>query len=532
MKQNVVIGILGNQLDRGGAERWKRWRPSVDLVRHDDFIVKRFELLYNVRDAKLAKQIQEDIEHLSPETKLQLHPVSFKDAWDFEEVYGVLHDFSRSYNFKPDSEEYLVHITTGTHVWQICLYLLSESRHLPAKLLQSTPPKKHREEPGGLVVIDLDLSRYDKLATRFGEEKAESLEFLKSGIATKSKSFNAMIEEIERVALLSTQPILLMGPTGAGKSQLAKRIYDLRKSRSLVEGAFVSVNCATLRGNAAMSALFGHVKGAYTGASRDRPGLMRQAHKGVLFLDEIGELGLDEQAMLLRAVEEGIFHPVGSDTVAKSRFQLLAGTNQNLNLAVAEGRFREDLFARINLWTFTLPGLAERKEDIEPNLEYELTKWAKQSGQRVTFNREARQAFLAFATSSQATWQGNFRDFNAAMTRMATLAPGGRINNATVDQELLRLQSSWRAADASPIANAQTLLSAHLSEEALGNLDRFDRVQLADAISVCKESKNLSAAGRALFSESRKKKSKPNDADRLRKYLARFGLDWETLANS
>ncbi|MBL4635678.1 MAG: sigma 54-interacting transcriptional regulator, partial [Kofleriaceae bacterium] len=429
-----------------------------------------------------------------------------------------------------DKENYLVHITTGTHVWQICLYLLSESRHLPAKLLQSTPPKKNRSDAGDIVVIDLDLSRYDKLATRFREEKKESLDFLKSGIRTKNRAFNTMIEQIEKVSLLSTEPILLMGPTGAGKSQLARRIYDLRKTRSLVGGKFVSVNCATLRGDAAMSTLFGHVKGAYTGASKDRPGLMREADGGILFLDEIGELGLEEQAMLLRAVEEGVFHPVGSDKMVKSSFQLLAGTNRDLAAAVHEGRFREDLFARINLWTFQLPGLADRKEDIEPNLEYELGEWTRKCGQRITFNREARSAFLKFATSSEAAWLGNFRDFNAAIVRMATLAPSGRINKATVDAELVRLRQSWRVADESGSSSERALLTDVLSDTAVQKLDRFDKTQLADVIAACRESKNLSAAGRLLFSESRQKKAKPNDADRLRKYLARFGLDWDAVS--
>src|SRR6185369_871819 len=109
-------------------------------------------------------------------------------------------------------------------------------------------------------------------------------------------------------------------PTGAGKSRLARRIFELKKSRNLVKGEFVEVNSATLRGDAAMSALFGHVKGAFTGAVSDRPGLLRKADQGVLFLDEIGELGLDEQAMLLRAIEEKVFYPLGSDREASSDF--------------------------------------------------------------------------------------------------------------------------------------------------------------------------------------------------------------------
>src|SRR5260370_35375089 len=113
-----------------------------------------------------------------------------------------------------------------------------------------------------------------------------------------------------------------MGPTGAGKSLLAKRIYELKKNRRAVEGAFVEVNCATVRGDAAMSALFGHVKGAFTGAQKDRLGLLRVADKEVLFLAEVGELGLDEQAMLLRALEEKTLLPIGADHGCHCKFTL------------------------------------------------------------------------------------------------------------------------------------------------------------------------------------------------------------------
>ena len=134
------------------------------------------------------------------------------------------------------------------------------------------------------------------------------------------------IEQIERVAVRSSAPMLLIGPTGAGKSFLARRVYELKRSRHLVDGRFVEVNCATLRGDGAMSALFGHIKGAFTGAQNARDGLLRAADGGMLFLDEIGELGLDEQAMLLKAIEEKRFFPLGSDKEVSSDFLLIAGT--------------------------------------------------------------------------------------------------------------------------------------------------------------------------------------------------------------
>jgi transcriptional regulatory protein RtcR len=528
-KQLVVIGLLGPTLDTGkGPERWEKWRPTVSLCQHEDLLVARLELLYQPKFKPLANTITADIATVSPETEVRQTEIDFADAWDFEAVYGELHDFARGYAFNTDREEYLIHITTGTHVAQICMFLLTEARYFPARLIQTSPGlmKRGREAPGKYEIIDLDLSKYDRLASRFRQERDASVSFLKSGIATRSKAFNQLIARIEEVAIRSRAPLLLMGPTGAGKSSLAKRIYELKKHKHQVNGAFVEINCATIRGEAAMSALFGHVKGAFTGALRDRPGLLRAADNGVLFLDEIGELGLDEQAMLLRALEEKVFLPLGGDREVKSEFQLIAGTNRDLGAMVGAGRFREDLLARINLWTFCLPGLRERVEDIEPNLEFELEQFAQRNGTLVAFSREARARFLKFAVSHEAQWLGNFRDLNGAVMRMATLAPGGRISTAIVEEEIERLRTLWRA----PAASAdEQLLEQLLSEEKLAELDFFDRQQLASVIGVCRRARTLSEAGRVLYSVSRHKRRTANDADRLRKYLARFGLKWEQL---
>jgi transcriptional regulatory protein RtcR len=521
-KKTVVLSMLGTTLDAGkGPDRWERWRPTVALCQHDDFVVDRLELLYQKRFETLAARVMDDVRHVSPETDVRGVHIEFNDPWDLEEVFGALHDFARGYAFDPEREEYLIHITTGTHVAQICMYLLTESRYFPARLIQTSPAGKgEKDRAGKYSIIDLDLSRYDRIASRFQKEQREGLSFLKSGIDTHNAAFNRLIERIEQVAISSQDPLLLMGPTGAGKSQLARRIYELKKSRRQVSGDFVEVNCATLRGDAAMSALFGHVKGAFTGALSDRPGLLRKANGGVLFLDEIGELGADEQAMLLRAIEEKVFYPLGSDKEARSEFQLIAGTNRDL----ATSGFRDDLLARINLWTFRLPSLRERPEDIAPNLDYELEQCARVMGTRITFNKEARDRFLKFATSPEARWTGNFRDFNAAVRRMATLSPGGRITIECVDEEIGRLRIAWRDGKAQDSALEQILGGKKAAE-----LDRFDRAQLEEVLRICRDSRSLSEAGRVLFAVSRTQKKSTNDADRVRKYLARFGIDWQSL---
>ena len=527
MKPLVVLGFLGSTLDASkiGPSRWNKWRPSVGLCMHEDLRVDRFVLLHGAPHIRLATYIAEDIASVSPETKVEPHVIDFADPWDFEEVYGKLLDFARAYPFDPEAEDYLVHITTGTHVAQICLFLLTEAHYLPGRLLQTQPRRGTTEAAGTWTAIDLDLSRYDSIATRFAAATAESTSFLKSGIETRNAAFNRMIDEIEQVAIRSKAPLLLMGPTGAGKSQLARRIYELKRARRQVKGPLVEVNCATLKGDGAMSALFGHRKGAFTGAVADRPGLLRLADTGTLFLDEIGEIGLDEQAMILRAIEDKRFLPVGADTESASEFQLIAGTNRDLATCVAQGSFRDDLYARLNLWTFSLPGLADRREDVAPNLDYELDRHAEREGDRVTFNKEARERYLAFATSPEARWPGNFRDLAASVTRMATFSPKGRIDLACVEGEIARLKRLWTGN-----ATERDQLAGLLPEPALANLDPFDRVQLAHVVATCRSSRSLSEAGRMLFAASRAQKTSSNDADRLRKYLARFDLSWAEVA--
>ncbi|MBK3780164.1 AAA domain-containing protein [Paraburkholderia aspalathi] len=523
MRKKVVIGFLGTKQDSGQTDkRWDRWRPTVALFAHESFVPDALELLtVNGDFPNLVETVTADVRSLKADVDIRVHDLAIGDAWNFQQVYAALHEFAKDYPFREDTD-YYVHLTTGTHVAQICLFLLTESRYLPGRIVETMMAKPESRADwwrGTLEVIDLDLASYDQLAKRFQKESVESQDLLKGGIVTTNAAFNALIGRLERVALKSTAPLLLTGPTGAGKSALAQRVYELRARRHLVKGAFIEVNCATLRGDNAMSALFGHRKGAFTGAVSDRPGLLRAADGGTLFLDEIAELGLDEQAMLLRALEDKRFLPMGSDKEVSSDFQLLAGTNRDLGKEVADGRFRADLLARINVWQFRLPGLAERPEDIEPNLDFELERVTRELGTRISISREARERFLAFAHT--APWPGNFRDLAAAVTRMATLADGGRISEDDVAFECTELQAAWGTEDALQSTNPR--IDALLAER---SLDRFDRVQLADVLQVVAATSSMAEAGRVLYAESRAAKASPNDSDRVRKFLARYDLDY------
>ncbi|WP_020394347.1 RNA repair transcriptional activator RtcR [Thiolinea disciformis] len=524
--KNIVIGILGTRLDQKGLgkKRWNYWRPSVSLLMQDNFQVNEFVLLHQIQEQALAELVMQDMRTQNPTALIHNYLVAYENPWDFEQVYNQLYQFARSYEFNPEQNNYYVHITTGTHVAQICLFLLTEANYIPAKLIQTSPAKGSLK--GTYQIIDLDLSRYDQIASRFAKEAQEGINYLKGGIATRNKAFNHLIEQLEQVSIRSAAPIFLTGATGVGKSQLAKRIFDLKKQRGQVSGRLVEVNCATLRGDNAMSALFGHTKGAFTGAVMARTGLLREADKGLLFLDEIGELGLDEQAMLLRAIEDKVFTPFGSDKEVNSDFQLIAGTNRDLFEQVRRGKFREDLLARINLWTYQLPSLKERLEDLEPNIDYELQQFTHKIGHKVSFNQAARAQYSKFAHSPKALWRANFRDLNSSITRMATLAKGGRITEELVQLEIERLCYDWDSFQVKKSTTDESLLSL-CSEEILANLDLFDRMQLIQVLKICRQSRSLADAGRCLFNISRTQRASQNDSHRLRVYLQKYGLNFE-----
>ena len=149
-----------------------------------------------------------------------------------------------------------------------------------------------------------------------------------------------------------------------------------------------------------------------------------------------------------------------------------------------------------------------------------------ETGERVRFNKEARERFLRFAAAPSAAWSGNFRDLSAAVTRLATLSEAGRITDGVVDEEIRRLKRLWQHHD-KPAGGMEIDLADIMGSEAAAQLDLFDALQLRSVIHVCQQSNSLSDAGRTLYAVSRAAKARPNDADRLKKFLARFDLEWD-----
>lgn len=512
-----MISVLGAKLDAPG-----QWRPTLQCVRRPDLLaVDRLIVLEQDKTSEYAVALVRDLKKLAPSVQVERVPIPLENPWDFEEVYERFYEFCRAQTWD-DRCEYYVHLTTGTHVMQIVWYLLVSERFAPARLVQTRPGKRDGP-PGPLDIVDLDLSRYPAIARRRHTQQLEGQSLLKMGIETRSEVFAGLIASLERAALGPPVPLLLWGETGVGKSALARRIYALRKARGALDGPLVEVNCATLRGALRESALFGHKRGAFTGAERDRKGYLLAADEGMLFLDEVGELGLEEQAVLLTAIEEGRFFPVGADTPVHSRFALVCGTNRDLRVEVQAGRFRDDLLARISTWSFCLPPLRERREDIEENLRFELERFADTYKRQVRFSRAGLKTYLAFARSEQARWPHNFRDLSQSVLRMCASASEGLIDTDDVASEITRLSELWAPATGGGLAPSYAAQQG--AENAPASLHRVERVQHALVLEALRRSRSLAEAGRWLFDGDSAQGAKTNHSDRARKLCARMKID-------
>jgi DNA-binding NtrC family response regulator len=242
-------------------------------------------------------------------------------------------------------------------------------------------------------------------------------------IVTKSSEMARVIRLGERAAA-SNIPILIEGESGVGKELVARAIQGTSDRRTK---PFVTVNCGAIPENLVQSTLFGHEKGAFTGAVDKHVGKFQEAHTGTLFLDEVGELPLDTQVQLLRAIQEGEIDPVGGRRPVKVDFRLVSATNRRLMEMVKEGRFREDLYYRLNVFPIFVPPLRDRREDIPALVEHFVAKFAAEEGKRrVTGIRPDALAMLqAYA------WPGNIRQLENAVFRAVVLCDGSQL---TVDE--------------------------------------------------------------------------------------------------
>jgi len=245
-------------------------------------------------------------------------------------------------------------------------------------------------------------------------------------IIGKSPQMAEVREWIERVAPTDGR-VLVLGESGTGKELVAKAVHE---GSQRVSKPFVKVNCAAIPKELVESVLFGHVKGAFTGALKDKVGTFKQAHGGTLFLDEIADMGLEAQAKVLRVLQEGEFEAVGSTKTEKVDVRVIAATHRNLETRIADGTFREDLYYRLAVLVLKLPALRERVGDVKVLADHFLAEFQQTGLTKRALSDQARAALEGY------DWPGNVRELRNVMERVAILARGDSIESDDLPAEI------------------------------------------------------------------------------------------------
>jgi DNA-binding NtrC family response regulator len=335
-----------------------------------------------------------------------------------------------------------------------------------------------------------DLAKRERLV----ERRERELDVLRARVArdaaarhfiAKSAAMQDVLELAARVAPLETT-VLISGESGTGKEFIVRLIHD-RSPRA--SGPFVSVNCAALTETLLESELFGHARGAFTGAVRDKAGLFEVATGGTIFLDEIGEVAPTIQAKLLRALQEREIRRVGSERTIKVNARVVAATNRDLKAAIAAGGFREDLYFRLAGFTITVPPLRDRRDDIPSLVQEFLRRASERTKKEVTaVSADAMTALVQYP------WPGNVRELEHAIERAVILAHGSTIRRRELPPEVTERLTSARLGDSLDLEAHERDLIARALERFEGNRQRAARALNISTVTLWRKIKQYGLA--------------------------------------
>ena len=318
------------------------------------------------------------------------------------------------------------------------------------------------------------------------------------GIVTRTGSMTSLFRYIEAIAP-SQQPVLVLGETGTGKEVIARAIH--RASRRA--GPFVAVNVAGLDDTLFSDTLFGHLKGAFTGAQTQREGLIAKAAEGTIFLDEIGDLSMESQVKLLRLLEDRTYYPIGADTPASATARVVVATNRQLDIVHKEGKFRADLYYRLQTHTVRIPPLRERKDDLVPLLEHFLQQAADElSKKKPAFPRE-----LETLLSTHA-FPGNVRELRAMVFDAVSMHTAGILSMDSFKAKIGRPQTGASEAAPSP---AQRISFG----EQLPTIKEAEDLLVAESLSRARNNQSIAAQMLGITRSALNKRiNKPREADK------------------
>lgn len=365
------------------------------------------------------------------EVPVQVHHEPLSSPVHFGEIYQAATKHLKQ--LVPSGAQLSILLSPGTPAMQAVWILLGKTRY-PANFYQSS-----LEQGVQRIEVPFEIAaEYVPAANAISTDKLVKLAGLDAPVTA---AFASIVTQSERMLALKAQaqilalkqvPVLIYGETGTGKELFARAIHNAGAHSA---GPFVAVNCGAIAPELIDSTLFGHKKGAFTGAIADRAGVFQQAHGGTLFLDEFGELTPDVQVRLLRVLQEGTFTQVGASQELKVDVRLITATHRNLMQEVAQGRFREDLFYRIAVGVLHLPPLREREGDLLLLSDKLLAGIACQDSSlgNKKISAEAKNLIL------QHPWRGNVRELQSTLLRAALWCQGDLITANDIEQALFKL---------------------------------------------------------------------------------------------
>ena len=397
-------------------------------------------------------------------TQIKVLLIDIPDPTDYEALY--LHMFRHCREIMaehaPVHPRYFIATPSGTPQMQTIWFLLAQSGAVPATLLKITPPRFLRPQQSAVSEIRLSLASFpsipwpseqdlDTASLLLRKEKLEAergemlREFGGLRMIGKSPALTTMLDTIQAVSQYDAA-VLIQGETGTGKEIVARAIH-FNSPRKMEP--FVVINCAAIPESLVESELFGHEKGAFTGAIQQKKGKFELASGGSIFLDEIGDMPLPAQAKILRTIQDGEITRVGGVRAIQTDVRVLAATNRNLAALIGESKFREDLYYRLKVIDIRLPALRERQEDIPLLVDHFLSRHNHRWRQQKQLSREAMHRIVAYL------WPGNIRELENAIERSFILAKGSVIRAEDLPPELSApasmpnsLQDSRKGADA------------------------------------------------------------------------------------
>jgi DNA-binding NtrC family response regulator len=369
--------------------------------------------------------------------KIQLHEISLSSPTAYAEIYREVSDNLKAAGLPRDEVKLTFHLSPGTPAMTSIWILLAKTR-FPARLIQTAPE-------GGVEDVDFFTNLTDDFLPEFMRRSSARIAKLNDLTRTVDPAFSKIVHqspevrtqiELARKYAAFEVSVLILGETGTGKERFAKAIHAASPRNA---GPYKTVNCGAISPELANSELFGHKRGAFTDAKKDHKGLFREANGGTLFLDEVGDLPLDTQVRLLRALQEGEITPVGSSDPEKVDVRIVAATHRDLEADVESGRFREDLLHRLAGGIIRLPPLRERGDDSKLLASMFLQEInAEGRGKPESVEKKLSQSAINFI--SRHDWPGNIRELHYTLVRAHVWSNSEEITDADIRASILQVR--------------------------------------------------------------------------------------------